>query len=1225
DDEQEEDAAANGGNDDAVSGSAARHSSSVEEQQPPPPPPQDPSSRTSHRQGTRDEGEEQPEPAEPAAAAAAAAEEEETDVDMAAAAAEDKDDSSDGSLEIPTRRFQKRNKERYEKHNKGAIQRQTKLALRPGTSSQGSSEAVAKVSQESGSGDNNDDGNNNKDGLTFAGGVANKARELLKRGRGPDRFACMIRNCKKACFPGTIACKDHQSAVKKTKIRQSGQASRDEAPDDDGEDDRGGSTMEISKQSGHSTHRSSLKASRNSLGASHKSVSILEEGKKNRKSKTKEASSRGSSSMFRSKTSNQSMAGSGSRPGSSQGSRFTYKSKTKGGTIPSQFSSENHPKVAFRDSKKNRSSSKKSQESTRDGERMPPPSHRGKSKGEDEDVETVTSLKPPAVVSPDSLDPSKRKRDNIDDEELSMNGLEEEQREEAAQKKPRSLPMDEDEISPEKHDEEIPEKVFSSPLKPPEAGIVVEIHVKNFMNHRNMKVELGPNINFIHGQNGSGKSALLAALQIALGARAHSTQRGKRVKDMIRKGNDGNPCRQAVIRVTFKNAGVDAYEPDVYGEMVTIERKINSSGVVEMHLKDHQGKIKSSSKADLVDMLDMWNTHVENPVAILTQESAKHFIQGSSHEKYNFFEGATGLRRLRNLYEEADFVLKDIGIAVTRLDSSFDDDRNAMMVAKREYDQYQKVVVLEQRKEAAEEGLAWAECKECEENVVNVETSMTAELTREKDALNALEEEQLKVADDEASLRERLEALKAEMKESYKDTRHTKKVKKEENSSLRSLRIELNATRREMRTVKNDLAEAESALESKRNAIARQADEAHTQAQDRSRRRERAEQTLSGAEQELVSVQSDITSIQSRKVGKEAEVDAARRAAAEARRFLEECNKNVEALNRSAGNSVAIFGPHCAELERLVEAEKSQFQDEVIGPIGAYCRIVEGKKKFGPLAQLAIENVLDRFVVFNDHDRKVFQQLRNKCGPDVKCNVFQVSRHTRYNVPDPPEGVETVAGILDVSNDDVFNCLFDFKQKKKKSVFSSKEESERRLLRRDANGRHCLATPHIKEIRFLPHGDTWHLGRNGRLTLMSHTRKLKLTLGVDVEAALQDARLQRQTATSSARERQQTLQNLQSDHETIKMSLQGLIANQRKLKNRIRQARSEIEDIERDENDAADDQDKDTSEEEAEIKRLTESWSSKDARCTSILKRYGDTMSAITEKEKELAEENARY
>lgn len=75
--------------------------------------------------------------------------------------------------------------------------------------------------------------------------------------------------------------------------------------------------------------------------------------------------------------------------------------------------------------------------------------------------------------------------------------------------------------------------------KTPEVGIIVKIYCENFMCHRKLSVDLCANVNFINGENGSGKSAILAALQICLGARATVTHRARKIADLVRQGHDG--------------------------------------------------------------------------------------------------------------------------------------------------------------------------------------------------------------------------------------------------------------------------------------------------------------------------------------------------------------------------------------------------------------------------------------------------------------------------------------------------------------------------------------------------------------------------------------------------------------------------------------------------------------------------------------------------------------
>ncbi|CAM9424182.1 unnamed protein product [Discosporangium mesarthrocarpum] len=82
-----------------------------------------------------------------------------------------------------------------------------------------------------------------------------------------------------------------------------------------------------------------------------------------------------------------------------------------------------------------------------------------------------------------------------------------------------------------------------------EAGIILKIMVENFMCHRKLSLTLCKHVNFIHGRNGSGKSAILAALQICLGARARLTHRATRLEDLIRHGAKGD----AKLEVTLLN------------------------------------------------------------------------------------------------------------------------------------------------------------------------------------------------------------------------------------------------------------------------------------------------------------------------------------------------------------------------------------------------------------------------------------------------------------------------------------------------------------------------------------------------------------------------------------------------------------------------------------------------------------------------------------------------
>lgn len=61
-----------------------------------------------------------------------------------------------------------------------------------------------------------------------------------------------------------------------------------------------------------------------------------------------------------------------------------------------------------------------------------------------------------------------------------------------------------------------------------EAGAIEMIKLSNFMCHDHFTIQLGPQANFVIGQNGSGKSAILAAIIMVFGGKASDTVGEKR-------------------------------------------------------------------------------------------------------------------------------------------------------------------------------------------------------------------------------------------------------------------------------------------------------------------------------------------------------------------------------------------------------------------------------------------------------------------------------------------------------------------------------------------------------------------------------------------------------------------------------------------------------------------------------------------------------------------------
>ena len=144
--------------------------------------------------------------------------------------------------------------------------------------------------------------------------------------------------------------------------------------------------------------------------------------------------------------------------------------------------------------------------------------------------------------------------------------------------------------NPDKDDLEATQKLKQRPAKvgdnvAVESGIIESITCYNFMCHERLHVELGPLINFIVGENGSGKSAVLTALTLCLGGKASDTNRGGSLKTFVKEGQE-----HGSLVVKIKNAGSDAYQNDVYGDSILVERHFSKSGSSGFKIRNEQGR-----------------------------------------------------------------------------------------------------------------------------------------------------------------------------------------------------------------------------------------------------------------------------------------------------------------------------------------------------------------------------------------------------------------------------------------------------------------------------------------------------------------------------------------------------------------------------------------------------------------------------------------------------------
>ena len=69
------------------------------------------------------------------------------------------------------------------------------------------------------------------------------------------------------------------------------------------------------------------------------------------------------------------------------------------------------------------------------------------------------------------------------------------------------------------------------------------------------------------------------------------------------------------------------------------------------------------------------------------------------------------------------------------------------------------------------------------------------------------------------------------------------------------------------------------------------------------------------------------------------------------------------------------------------------FRGNVIGPIGNYLKVEEGKGELAQLAEFTIKGCLDKFIISDKADFKAMQRIRNEVKCNAReCGLFQTVR-----------------------------------------------------------------------------------------------------------------------------------------------------------------------------------------------------------------------------------------
>ncbi|GAX20801.1 hypothetical protein FisN_7Hh114 [Fistulifera solaris] len=722
---------------------------------------------------------------------------------------------------------------------------------------------------------------------------------------------------------------------------------------------------------------------------------------------------------------------------------------------------------------------------------------------------------------------------------------------------------EEDEQSPTPTDRERSDPAIN-------AGIIKKVYVENFMCHRKFTVDFCRNVNFITGQNGSGKSAILAALQICLGAGARNTHRAGNLKDLIRKDGAANQPTEAIIRVSLMNEGSDAYEPERYGKTITVERTITKNGGFNgFKLLDEKSTEVSRKKKDLLTMLDYLNIQVENPVAVLDQENAKKFLCGSGEEKFLFFKKATDLARIDATYAATQEKLEELTLSVERMNSTLSQKKLVVDEARQKVKQHKEIDELKAKLQGIEMMYAWSFHKVAAKehwDAEQVVAKYEAKVKEREDELAEFEKafSQDSTTDEETKRRRVMDDLIQQVQELTDKKQQLESQFRQQMVPIKQLEKEKQMLRKDRKEIEQQLHRAQQRLNEMRKQIS-----------ERSGSKEAEHlKALNEAENELQQLKKENPEI------KQA-VSTSLRAYEELTNHVRDASSRVDTIQRQLGgiggrirnlqaasaDSLSMLGPNVKKVHDAIQRHVSsgKFRGPVIGPIAHYIKVAAGKEKYAAIAEKALgRGMLDRFIATTDEDRRILQNIRKDAGCKSDCGIVQTKNTARFSVmPFDIEGVERVCSVLNVEDDLVFNTLVDNANIDRVALCDDKASSEN-LLYYVQDGRDAIRGP-IQEVFYLPNGGKWTVKGGNKADILDG-QALRQTLGVDKSELVAQAREEEMQLKKELQEARAEHNKLEHEHTELqrqwnqhKRHLRTNTENSERLMNEISELKDQIE------------------------------------------------------------------
>jgi structural maintenance of chromosomes protein 6 len=532
-------------------------------------------------------------------------------------------------------------------------------------------------------------------------------------------------------------------------------------------------------------------------------------------------------------------------------------------------------------------------------------------------------------------------------------------------------------------------------------GSIKNVTLKNFMCHSNLRIDLGPHINFITGVNGSGKSAIMAAVFLIFGSRASQTYRGKSLDSFIKEGHNFAEITICLSNNPFENP----YKFEKFGEEIHIDRIIKRDGTSSFRIKSIQGNIIGTKKEEIFSICDYFGIQIENPLVMLTQDLSKKFLSLSDpKELYDLFLDATHIKSLSEDYNFAASRVKasenyfnDLNEAIPSIEQKIMDLQTCLKHA--ELFRESESLIENLRKE-----LIWKKVEEQETKIASIHN----EIETNKNIYNEDEINLMNFSQKQKILLKNIEEFEGRIANFDSEIN----VEKGQKSFIQK---KIENTKELIRGQENDLKEANKELETMNSQLRDLSEETKTPliSNDYSH----LENQIKNAEKELNQTQIIISNSLKVKNDIESKLKAFSRNAQDGRSHLNLVTQQLQEPKQ-------YTDPKLINLLKKIQEESLKFKSIPIGPIYQLLSIKDIKWKLS--VNSVIGSYLDNFIVTNHTDREILSKLMEECDKKSPIIVFQnpINQHsTNFKSGD---NITSFIDLVEFKSEEVKNLLIIF-------------------------------------------------------------------------------------------------------------------------------------------------------------------------------------------------------